>query len=410
MNRKRILIGVITLVVLGGLGLVGYQRLSASAQSTSTATPIAKAKEDAVSAEGSVVPKSASDLAFRTGGRVVEVLVAEGDVVKPGQPLIRLQDDELKIAVAQAQAALDLAKANLAQIEQGARPEEIAAAEGALRATQAQLGAAAADRDRLTGGAMEAATATAQARLAATLVDQKLAQDAYDKVTECFTLTKQDGSEDQVCPGLGTPEEQLRAKLNAANEAVNAARKALVEATTGSAKQVQAAQANVTAAVAQRDMAQARLDQVKSGATQAQIDAAKAGVAQAQAALEAARAAVREATLTAPFTGTIALITVDAGQVIGPGVVAASIADLQSWEVNTDDLGEVDVVNVQPGQAVAITLDALPGLTLDGTVASITPRAENKRGDVTYTVKIKVENSDPRLRWGMTAQVDIRTK
>jgi multidrug resistance efflux pump len=157
-------------------------------------------------------------------------------------------------------------------------------------------------------------------------------------------------------------------------------------------------------------MAQARLDQVKSGATQAQIDAAKAGVAQAQAALEAARAAVREATLTAPFTGTIALITVDAGQVIGPGVVAASIADLQSWEVNTDDLGEVDVVNVQPGQAVAITLDALPGLTLDGTVASITPRAENKRGDVTYTVKIKVENSDPRLRWGMTAQVDIRTK
>jgi multidrug resistance efflux pump len=96
--------------------------------------------------------------------------------------------------------------------------------------------------------------------------------------------------------------------------------------------------------------------------------------------------------------------------VIGPGLVVASIADLQSWEVDTDDLSEVDVVNVQPGQAVSLTLDALPGLTLNGAVTAITPRAENKRGDVTYTVKIRIDQPDPRLRWGMTAQVDIRTK
>lgn len=410
MNRNRSLIILIALVALGVAGFLGYQRLSASAQSSSPATPVAQVKEAIVSAEGRVVPKSASDLAFRTGGRVIEVLVAEGDVVKPGQPLIRLQDDELKIGVAQAQAALDLAQANLAQIEQGARPEEIAIAEGSLRASQAQVSAAAADRDRLTGGATDAAIAAAQARVAATLVDQKLAQDAYDKVTQCFAIPQKDGGKDQVCPGLGTPEEQLRARLNAANEAVNAVRKALAETTTGSARQVQAAQSNVAAAVAQRDVAQARLDQVKSGATQAQIDAAQAGVAQAQAALEAARAALNEATLIAPFDGTIALISVDAGQVIGPGLAVVSIADMQSWEVDTDDLGEVDVVNVQPGQSVMLTFDALPGVTLNGAVTSITPRAENKRGDVTYTVKINIEQPDPRLRWGMTAQVELKTK
>ena len=142
MNRSRIIIFLIAIVMLSVVGFLGYQRLSASAQSIPASTPAAKSKEDVVSAEGKVVPKSASDLAFRTGGRVIEVLVSEGDVVKQGQPLVRLQDDELKIAVAQAQAALDLAKANLAQIEQGARPEEIAAAEGALRAAQAQVGAA----------------------------------------------------------------------------------------------------------------------------------------------------------------------------------------------------------------------------------------------------------------------------
>ncbi len=407
MNRHRILIFLIVLVVLSVVGFLGYQRLSASAQSTPLSTSVAKLKEDVVSAEGKVVPKSASDLAFRTGGRVSEVLVAEGDKVKQGQPLIRLQDDELKIAVAQAQASLDLAGANLAQIEQGARPEEIAAAEAAQRAAQAQVSAVAADRDRLTSGTTDAAIAAAQARLAASLVDQKLAQDAYDKVTECFTITKKDGGKDQVCPGLGTPEEQTRAKLNAANEAVTAMQKALDDATKGSIKQVQAAQSNVAAAVAQRDMAQARLDQLKSGATQVQIDAAQAGVAQAQATLAAAQAAFAEATLKAPFDGTIAQINVDPGQVIGPGLVVASIADLQSWEVETDDLGEVDVVNVQPGQAAALTFDALPGITLNGVVTAITPRSENKRGDVTYTVKINIERPDPRLRWGMTAQVDI---
>lgn len=395
MNRKRISFFLIGLVMLSVVGFLGYQRLSASAQSIPASTPAAKSKEDVISAEGNIVPKSASDLAFRTGGRVIDVLVSEGDVVKQGQPLVRLQDDELKIAVTQAQAALDLARANLAQIEQGARPEEIAAAEGALRAAQAQLGMVVADRDRLTGGATDAAIAAAQARLAAALVDQKLAQDFYDKISD---LVK------------GTPEEQARAKVNAANAAVNAARKAVDDATNGSAKQVQAARSSVVGAVAQRDMAQARLDQVKSGATQAQIDAAKAGVAQAQVAFEATQAALNEATLKAPFDGTIALTNVDAGQVIGPGLVIASIADLQSWEVETDDLSEVDVVKVQLGQSVSITLDALPGVTLKGTVASVTPRSSVKRGDVTYTVKINIENPDSSLRWGMTAQVELQTK
>ncbi len=99
MNRSRILIFLIAIIGLGALGLVGYQRLSASAQSTPISAQIAKVKEDTVSAEGNVVPKSASDLAFRTGGRVAEVLISEGDMVKRGQPLIRLQDDELRIAV-----------------------------------------------------------------------------------------------------------------------------------------------------------------------------------------------------------------------------------------------------------------------------------------------------------------------
>jgi multidrug efflux pump subunit AcrA (membrane-fusion protein) len=394
MNRNRIIIiCLIGITVLGLMGLLGYQRSSASAQSTPASTSITKSKDAVVSAQGFLVPKSASDLAFRIGGRVIEVLVSEGDQVKQGQSLIRSQDDQLRAAIAQAQAALDLAQANLKQVQQGARPEEIDIAEAALRSAQAQLGVAVADRDRLTGGATNAAIAAAQARLAAALVDQKLAQDTLDKLPDFVH---------------GTPEEQLNYRVNAANEAVLAARAAVAEATSGSTQQVKAAQSNVAAVIAQRDIAQARLDQMKNGATQAQIDIAKAGVVQAQAALAAAQVALNEATLIAPFDGTIALINVDAGQVIGPGLAVVSLADMQSWDVETDDLSEVDVVNVRPGQSVSITFDALPDVTLTGRVTSITPRSTVKRGDVTYTVKIKIENPDPRLRWGMTAQVDIK--
>ncbi len=87
-----------------------------------------------------------------------------------------------------------------------------------------------------------------------------------------------------------------------------------------------------------------------------------------------------------------------------------SLADQSSWVVDTDDLSEVDVVNVKIDQPATITLDALPGVTLHGTVTAITPKAETKRGDVTYTVKVALTDADPRVRWGMTAQVEIKVR
>ncbi|HEY4688978.1 MAG TPA: HlyD family efflux transporter periplasmic adaptor subunit [Anaerolineae bacterium] len=394
MSRNRVLIGAVVVVVLSALGFVGYQRFLAPTDPTTTPAPQAETSESIVSAQGNLVPRHHADLAFRTGGRVAEMLVAEGQTVKQGDALIRLQDDELMATLAQAQAALDLAKANLAQIEDGARPEQITQAEASLRVAEANLAAAIANRDRLTGGANDAQIAAAQANLAAAQVEQKLAQDAYDKIDQNKVT--------------GTLEEQARFRLNAANQAVQAAQKALDDALSGSTLSVRSAQAVVAAAVAQRDLAQAQLDQVKNGATPAQIDAAQAGVAQAEAAVQATQAALDEATLRAPFDGTIAQVTVDTGQVIASGMVLVSMADLDAWQVQTDDLSEVDVVNIRIGQPVKITVDAIPDTTLEGTVASITPRAETKRGDVTYTVKVDVKGDDPRAFWGMTAQVEIQ--
>jgi multidrug resistance efflux pump len=394
MSRNRILIGIVIVAVLSLAGFVGYRQFLAPTNATQTPQPQTQTIDSVVSAQGSLIPRHRADLAFRTGGRVAEVAVVEGQSVRKGDVLIRLQDDELNAGVAQARAALDLAKANLAQLEEGTRPEQVAQAEASLRAAQAALSAAVAERDRLTGGATDAQIAAAQANLAVAQVEQKLAQDAYDQIDRS---------------GLtGTLEEQARFRLNAANQALTAAQKALDEALSGSTQSTRVAQANVASALAQRDVAQAQLDQLKNGATESQIAAARAGVAQAKAGLQAAQATLNEAALNAPFDGMIAQVTIDAGQVIAPGFVVASIADQDSWQVQTDDLSEVDVVKIKVGQPVKITVDALPDATLNGTVASITSRSETKRGDVTYTVKVDVNGDDARALWGMTAQVEIQ--
>ncbi len=394
MSRNRVLAGIVIVIAISALGFAGYQRFLAPTPPAPAPVPLTQETESIVSAQGSLIPRRRADLAFRVGGRVAEVLVAEGETVRQGDALARLQDDELRAGVAQAQAALDLAQANLAQVEEGARPEQIAQAEASLRVAEANLAAAIAGRDRLTGGATDAQIAAAQAGHAAAQLEQKLAQDAYDQIDRAGVA--------------GTLEEQARYRLNAANQAVAAAQKALDEALSGSTLSVRSARASVAAGRAQRDLAQAQLDQLKNGATESQRAAARAGIAQAEAAVQAAQAALNEATLRAPFDGTIAQVAVDAGQVIGPGFVVVSIADLAAWQVLTDDLSEVDVVNIRIGQSVTITVDAIPDVTLGGIVASITPRAETRRGDVTYTVKVDVIGDDPRAFWGMTAQVEIQ--
>lgn len=394
MSRNRIVIGIIVVAVLSLAGFAGYQQFLAPTDPTSTPAPRTQEVDRIVSAQGYLSPRHSADLAFRSGGRVAEVAVSEGQTVKKGDRLVQLQDDELKAGLAQAQAALAAAEAKLAQVVESARPEQIAQAEASVRAGEAGLSAAIAQRDRLTGGATDAQIAAAQANLAAAQVEQKLAQDAYDQIDRA---------------GLtGTLEEQARYRLNAANQAVVAAQKALDEAMSGSTLSVRGAQANVAAALAQRDLAQAQLDQLKNGATAAQVDAARAGVAQAEAAVQSAQAALDEAALRAPFDGSIAQVTVDAGQVIGPGFVVVSIADLDAWQILTDDLSEVDVVKLAVGQPVSISIDAIPGTTYAGTVESITARAETKRGDVTYTITVDVLDDDPRMYWGMTAQVEIQ--
>ena len=81
---------------------------------------------------------------------------------------------------------------------------------------------------------------------------------------------------------------------------------------------------------------------------------------------------------------------------------AALVADFSSWLIETDDLDEIEVAQIDSSQPVTITADALPGEEFTGTVDRILDSYTDKNGDILYTAKIKLNSDEPKLRWGMT--------
>ena len=69
------------------------------------------------------------------------------------------------------------------------------------------------------------------------------------------------------------------------------------------------------------------------------------------------------------------------------------------------ELTELEVVDVAVGQDVSIAADALPDVEMHGTVEKISQSYKSQGGDILYTVRIKVDDVDPRMRWGMTVEV-----
>jgi len=416
-----------------------------------------------VTADGEVQPLRSANLSFQLGGNVAEILVESGADVAEGDPLVRLDstilenalkqaqagkaaaeaalqaaESELAVAqsgIARAEAAKKQATAQLELVKAGATQEEIAAAEQALAAAEAGIVTAAGNRDaavRVSDASVQAAeanVATAQAQ-----VDQL--QKTYDDIIDaCFKLP--DGSE--VCPLYGPVEENTRAQLAAAKANLTAAQTAEAEARAGvTPAEAYLAGTSITLAQAQRDQAQAQLDLILAGPRDEQIQQAEVGVDQAdvgiqqalvqvaiaEAAVEQARAELVQAeanveeaqkaldrmTLLAPFDGRVGDINVEVGELVGPGVPVIQFGDFSSWQVETTDLTELDIVALKLGLPVEVRVDALPGEVLKGTVTDIASVSRLNIGDVTYPVTVSLEETGLPLRWGMTVEVDIDTE
>jgi len=96
-------------------------------------------------------------------------------------------------------------------------------------------------------------------------------------------------------------------------------------------------------------------------------------------------------------------------QIVMPGQVVLTLADMQGLRVETTDLSERDVTGVQVGQGATVFVDAL-NVDVPGRVALISPLASTVGGDVVYTVVIALDEQRDGLRLGMSVEVEIATE
>ncbi len=167
--------------------------------------------------------------------------------------------------------------------------------------------------------------------------------------------------------------------------------------------QVQEAQASLAAAQANVKYL------IRTGTDQEHIDAANANVQQAQAALDSANATVAQATLTAPFDGTIASVDTNPGETAVPGQEVIMIGNLSNFQVETTDLSERDAPRVQIGQKATVSVTAL-NQQFPGKVSDISRVSSTVGGDVVYKVTIQFDSQPKGLLWGMTTDVAIEAK
>ena len=390
MNAKKKLMTLIVTLLAAVMLLVACDSLGAQETEVPAAQPTPVATSEAnVIVEGRIVPRDDTDLFFMTGGEVSEVLVREGDQVTKGQVLARLGDREsYQASITGAQLELTLAQQAMDDLM---RTTSLAYQEARQQVLQAEVANLDAEEqlEKIDTDAYQDQIDTANVKVADEKEDLQDAQDEFDKYVDLNTDN----------PDRKQAEDALKAAQTSYDQAERE-RDRLVN-------DLEQAKVNAALANAQYLEAQFRLEQRTDGPDAQQLAAAQARLDNAQAQLTAAQAALDSLNLLAPYNGTIAKVSVVAGETVLPNRTVIVIADYTDWFVETTDLTENEVVSIGVGQSALVVPDALPDVEMNAQVESIGQTYMEIAGDITYTTRLLLFDPAPQLRWGMTVEVEF---
>ncbi|MCI0372182.1 MAG: HlyD family efflux transporter periplasmic adaptor subunit [candidate division NC10 bacterium] len=358
-------------VVAGGL----YGLLSAQRDPPSTASGNIEADEILVGS--------------KVGGRVLKVLVREGDRVHAGQVLIELERDELEARRAEAVGQIAQLQAALDQLRRGSRPEEIARARAQAQQALENLAMVQTgprpEEIRQARADVEAARAEAQsAEAQASRLEALFAEGAVSVQERDNAVSRRDTD---------------RARLEAARQKLR-----LLEA--GSRRE------EVAIAEQRAREAAALQEQVERGPREEEIRQAQAALAQAQARLAVIKTQLDETVIRAPRDAVVEVLDLRPGTLVAPNKPLATLIEPDLWVrvyIPEDKLGRIHL-----GEPVAIQVDSFPGQRFSGTVEQINRKAEftprnvqtpEERVNQVFGVKVRLEDSGGLLRAGMAADV-----
>ena len=378
-------------------------------------------------------------IAPELGGRVVKLLVHEGEEVVAGQELASLDGTLMDAQIEVAQADLGVAEAQLAKILAGARPEQVRQAEAAVTQVEAARdGAYQAWQDlialRDSPQRLDARIMLARARAAAAeaaLVQATAIKDAAEISHDNYWKAKRQLADvpQAYRPGLQMDFHLIPNAYWKAWVGVNTAQAALDGAGAALANlyamrstpqelnaRIDAARAEHRASLAGVDVARAQLDALRGGATEEEIAIVEAHVEQARAALGAPLVLRSKQTIVAPVGGIVLAISTREGELAVPGGALLTLGDLDQVTL-TVYVREDRVGKVQIGLPVAVSVDSFPGRTFDGTVVAIADEAEftprnvqtqAERVNMLFAVDVRIPNPDHALKPGVPAGATLR--
>jgi len=158
-------------------------------------------------------------------------------------------------------------------------------------------------------------------------------------------------------------------------------------------------------AIAQQDLDTARAN---SRAADGDLVAAKGNLQQAKASLHQAEVNLQYTTIISPTTGVVISRSVDVGQTVAASLSAPTLfliaEDLTKMQVDTS-VSEADIGKLKSGMSATFTVDAYPTKTFRGQIRQLRNAPQTVQNVVTYDAVIDVDNSELKLKPGMTANV-----
>ena len=325
------------------------------------------------------------------------------------------------------------------------RDEQIAAAQTAVESSQAALQQTQANLEEVVKALNNAAFVEAETRVSNARIEYLISKGVYSRSQLTGGKVSPDDISMPELPALA-PSYKIRIRvakslsgdsdvITAANDALDVAEAELEDAqnaytsllNTDAADRVKQARANVAVAQERYESALDTLSRMQTGENSPQVKIASMALEQSKAALQQAQSAVNqseanlalhntqvsELKVSAPLDGVILTRNVEPGEYVQPGAVAFAMADLSNITITVyvpeDRYGQLKL-----GQQASVTVDSFPSETFNAEVVHIADQAEftprnvqtvEGRSSTVYAIKLKVSDSEGKLKIGMPADV-----
>jgi HlyD family secretion protein len=350
--KKAIIIGILALVVCGFSAAYAWMGRSASS----------------LTASGTLEARNIS-IGSKVGGRISRVLVREGDHVEVNQLLVVFESSELEGQLIQARGRLEGARANLAKMERGSRPEEIAEANAA------------------SNGYREAELAQAQAELERARTEET---NAERELTRTQILTEGGAMSRQSLDNARDRARSAHALVNSQSNAVLAAEGRL----------------NASKAVSER---------TRRGFRSEDIAAARAELTLAEGQLKEAEARWAEREVRSPAVAVVETMDLRPGDLLAANSPVAQLLEANELYLMVY-VPETQIGAVQVGKTAQIRVDTFPGRVFQARIEQIRQQSEflprnvqtkEERVHQVIGVKLRVDNTSNQLRAGVSADVQF---